>query len=107
MITVCCPFARSFKIMRISQTGIPEVVLLRPIQALCSVRGGEIEVGYIHCIEGQETEVFELWAFAEDGIREIHPYARVQISDDFVGETFTPTFSMHKKSEFLSLVADL
>ena len=78
--------------MRIPQPGIPEVVPPHPVQDLCSGRGGEIDVMYIRCIEGREPEVFELWAFAEDGIRKIHLYARVQISDDFVGETFYSHF---------------
>ena len=43
MITVCCRFVHSFKIMRITQPGIPEVIPPRPVQALSSGRGGEIE----------------------------------------------------------------
>ena len=53
---------------------------------------GEIEVAYIRCIEGREPEVFELWAFDEDRIREIHLCARFQISNYFVGETFYSHF---------------
>ena len=52
---------------------------------------------YTRCIEGQEPEVFELWAFAEDGICEIHPYARFQISKDFVEETFYSHFFKAQK----------
>ena len=46
------------------------------------------------------------FGFSEDGIREVHQFARVQISDDLTKDTFTPTFSMHDKSEFLSWVAE-
>ena len=107
MITVCCRFTHSFKIMHIPQPGIPEVVLLRPVQALLSGRGGKTEVASIRFTEGREPKVFEIWAFAEEGIREVQPYARVQISDNFfLGRIFTPTFSMYDKSEFLSWVAD-
>ena len=50
--------------------------------------------------------MYELWTFAEDGTSEVHPFARVQISDDFTGETFHTHFSMHKKFKFLSWAAD-
>ena len=56
------------------------------------LEGGEVDVMYTRCIESQEPEVFEPWDFAEDGIREVHPYARVQIIDDFIGETFYTHF---------------
>ena len=92
MITVCCRFAHSFKIMCMPQPGIPEVVPLSPVQALCSGRGGEIKVEYIRCIEVREPEAFELWAFAEDGICKVHPYARVQICDKCLGEFLLPFF---------------
>ena len=92
MITACCCFDHYFKIMRITQTGIPEVVPPRPVQALHYVRGGEIEVAYICCIEGWDPEAFELWAFAEDRICEVYPFARVQTSDDFTEDTFYSHF---------------
>ena len=55
---------------------------------------------------GRESKDFELWAFAEDGIREVHPFARVQIRDDFTEETFFTEFSMHEKFKLLSWVTD-
>ena len=92
--------------MRIPQPGWTEVILPLPDQALHSGREGEIEVAYICCIYGREPEVFELWVFAEDVIRAVHPFARVQISDDFTEDTFYSHFLMHKKSKFLSWVTD-
>ena len=74
------------------QPGIPEVVPPRPVQSLCSGRGGEIDIAYIRCIKGWDPEAFELWDFSEDGICEVHLYAWFQISDDFVGETFNSNF---------------
>ena len=47
---------------------------------------------YTRCIKGWEPEVFELWAFTEDGISEVHLYAWVQISDNFIRETFYTHF---------------
>ena len=78
--------------MRITQPGIPEVVPPRPVQALHYVRGGEIEVAYICCIEGREPKTFEILDFAEDGIHEVHPYAQVQISEHCFGENFYSHF---------------
>ena len=59
---------------------------------------------YIRCIDGRGTEAFELWAFAEDRISKVHPFARFQISDDFTEDTFYSHFFNAKKSEFLSWV---
>ena len=78
--------------MSIPQPGWTEVILPRPAQALRSGRGGEIEVAYIRCIGGREPEAFELWAFAEDVIREVHLFSRVQISNDFTEDTFYSHF---------------
>ena len=78
--------------MRIPQPGWTGFILPRPAQALRSGRGGEIDIVYIRCIDGREPEAFELWAFAEDRFREVHPFARVQISDDFTEGTFYSQF---------------
>ena len=93
--------------MRVPQYGWTEGILLRPTQALCSGRGGKIEIAYIRCINSRDPEIYELWAFSEDRHREVHPFARVQIRDNFTMDTFNPTFSMHGKYKFLSWVADL
>ena len=106
MITISCCFAHSFKIMRIPQPGWADVILLRTSQAIWSGKGYKIDIAYIRCSDGREPEVFEFWAFAEDGIHEFHPFARVQIRDDFTKDTFYTEFSMHKKFKFLSWVAD-
>ena len=92
MITVICRFAHSFKIMRISQTGWTDVILPHTAQALHYGRGDKIDTVYICCIDGREPKAFELWALAEDGIRELHPFARVQIRDNFIEDTFYTIF---------------
>ena len=83
--------------MRTPHPGWTSVILPHLAQALLSGRGKKIEIAYIYCINGREPEAFELWAFAEDGIRDVHLFARVQISDDTPRTIFTPTFSMHEK----------
>ena len=78
--------------MRTPQPVFYEVVPPRTAQRLSSGRGGEVNVWFNRCIKGKEPNIFELWAFAEDGAREVQPYARVQMSSDFTGETFQTQF---------------
>ena len=106
MITVCCCFDHSFKTMARREPVAVQVFPLRTVQRLCSGREGEGDVWFILCIEGQEPKIYELWTFDEDGTRKVHPFARVQISDDFTGETFHTHFSMQKQFELLSWAAD-
>ena len=78
--------------MRITQRVISEIFPLRPVQRISNGRGGKVDVMYTRCIEGREPEVFELWDFSEDGIREFHPYSQVQSSNIFLGGTFYTHF---------------
>ena len=63
--------------MRIPQPIIPLRAPPQPVQVLCSGKGDEINVPYIRCLDGQVPETYELWALAEDRVREVQPYARV------------------------------
>ena len=74
--------------MRIPQPVWADVIFPRIAQAIRSGRGDEIGIAYIRCIRGMVPEAFELWNFAEDGIREVHPFARVQLRDNFTEDTF-------------------
>ena len=78
--------------MRIPQPSTPYVVPLHPVQALRSGRGGEIDVPYIHFLDGRVPEAFEPSDLAEDGVREVHLSARVKLLDYFIGETFHTHF---------------
>ena len=69
-----------------------ELVPMHTVQRLISGRGEKGYVWFTRCIEGQEPDIYELWNFADDGICEVHPYARVQISDNFIRETFHTHF---------------
>ena len=62
------------------------------VQRLISGRGGEGGVWFTRCIKGREPEIYELWTFSDDEICEVHPFAWVQIRDDFTGETFNTHF---------------
>ena len=92
MITVCCRFAHYLKIMRIPQTVCFEVFPPRTVQRIISDRGGEGDVLFTRCIEGRDPKVFELWAFAEDKICEVHLFDRFQIRDNFTEDTFYSHF---------------
>ena len=92
MITVSCCFAHSFKIMRVLQPIIPFLVPLQSVQVFCSSRCGEINVLYICCLDSRVPEACELWVLAEDGVCEVHPYARVELLPDFREDTFHTHF---------------
>ena len=92
MITVSCRFAYSSKIMCIPHPVIPFRVPPQPVQALCSGRGGKIDVLYIRCLDGRVPEAYELWAISEYGVREVHPPDRVRILEDFREDTFHAHF---------------
>ena len=61
----------------------------QPFQVLRSVRGGKIEVPYIHYLNGRVPDAYELWALAQDKVHEVYLYARVSllsmIPDSFIG----------------------
>ena len=57
------------------------------VKILSSGRGVEGDVWFTCCIEGQEPEIYELWTLSDDGICKVHPYARVQIINNFIGKT--------------------
>ena len=78
--------------MRIPQPVWSDFILPRNAQDICSGRGDKIVLAYIRCIDNRVPKAFELWAFAEDGIREVHPFDRVQLKDDFTKETFYTGF---------------
>ena len=69
--------------------GFPPLIT---VQRLSSVRGGKGDVWFTCCIKGWEPKIYELWTFADEGIREVCAFARDQISDDFIGETFHTNF---------------
>ena len=85
--------------MCINQPVIPLRVPPQPVQALCSGRGGKIDVQYIHCLYGCVPEAYEIWSIAEDGVREVHPYSRVRILDDFREDTFHTHFFNAQRSQ--------
>ena len=103
MITLSSHFAHSFKIMRIPQPGLADVILLHTAQVMRCGKGDEINIAYIRCIDGRDPEAFKLWALAEDGIREVHPFARVQIRDDFTAVTFYNEFFNARKIQIIFL----
>ena len=83
MITVSCRFAHSFKIMRIPWNIIPVRAPPQQVTVIWSSSAVVTEVPYIRCLNGWVPEAFELWALADDGVREVHPYARFKIRSEF------------------------
>ena len=83
--------------MRILQPITPFRAPPQPVTVLCSGSGDKIEVPYIRCLKGQVPECYELWDLNEDGVREVHPYARVGLLSDFREGTFHTQFFNSQK----------
>ena len=96
MITVCFRLAHSFKTMDRHEPVAAEAAPLRTIKYLRSGRGGKDGVWFTSFVERREPKIYELWTFPKDGTREVHLFARIQISDDFTGETFHTDFVIAK-----------
>ena len=92
MITVSYRFAHSFKIMRIPQPIIPVHAPPQTVTVLWSGSADVREVPYILYLNGRVSEAFELWALADDGVCEVHPYARVKLRSEFRVDTFQTFF---------------
>ena len=92
MITVSCRFAHISQIMRTPHTIIPFRAPPQPVKVLRSGSADVIEVPYIRCLSGQVPEAFEIWALADNGVREVYPYARVKLLSEFREDTFHTFF---------------
>ena len=115
---ICCRFAHSLKTMRTPQPIIPFRAPPQPVTVTCSGSADVIEVPYIRCLNGQVPEAFELWALADNGVREVHPYSRVKIISEFREDNFHTHFfnargsqipffgcrSMNMSAEFIDVV---
>ena len=49
-------------------------------------------VTYIVCLHGRVPERYDLWSMNAQGVREVHPFARVRLFGDFCEDTFRNTF---------------
>ena len=60
-----------------------------PARVLYSGSDDTIEqVPYILCLNGRVPEMYELWDLNPSRVREFHPFAWVQLFDDFREDTF-------------------
>ena len=56
-------------------------------------RGNGIDrVTYIVCLNGRVHERCDIWSLNSQGVREVHPFARIRLLDDFRADTFQSTF---------------
>ena len=78
--------------MRILQPIIPVRAPPQLIRVLRSVSADVTEVPYIHCLNGRVPEAFELWALADNGVCEVHLYARFKLLFEFMEDTFRTFF---------------
>ena len=93
MIAVSCRFAHSFNIMRMRHPIVPVRAPPDPVRVLHSGSDDNIkQVTYIVCLNGWLPEMYELCDLNAQGVCEVHPFARVQIFDDFREDTFKTFF---------------
>ena len=78
--------------MRIPQPIVPVFVTPQSVTVLWSGSADVIGVPYIRCLNGRVPEAFELWVLADDGVCEVHSYARVKIRSEFREDTFQNFF---------------
>ena len=78
--------------MRTPQTITPVCAPPQIVTVLWYGSADVIKVLYIRCLNGWVPEDFELWAIADDGVCEVHPYARVKLRSDFSEDTFQTFF---------------
>ena len=95
MITICF-VSLNLSIPWLDASQLPFKLTPRTVQALHCGRRGEDGVWFTRCVEGKGPEIYELWTFTEDRTRKVHPFARIQISDNFTGKTFHTDFVSEK-----------
>ena len=49
-------------------------------------------VTYIVCLHGRVPDEYELWSLNAQGVREVHPFARVRLFNDFTEDSFWTNF---------------
>ena len=86
-------FAYSFNIMRMRHTIVPGCAPPNPTQVLYYGSNDTIDqVPYIVCVHGRVPGMYELWYLNARGVREVHPFARVQLLDYFREGNFKTFF---------------
>ena len=50
------------------------------------------QVSYIVCLHGRVPERYELWILNSQGVRKVHPFARIRLLENFREDTFQTTF---------------
>ena len=72
----------------VAELGPPDPILVR-------YSGSDISassLAYIVCLHGCVPEKYKLWSTNAQGVREVHPFTRVRLFDDFTEDTFRTTF---------------
>ena len=80
--------AMSQRCFNVAERGPPDPILVRypGSDATASL------LAYIVCLHGRVPEKYELWSLNAQGVREVHPFARVRLFDNFTEDNFRNTF---------------
>ena len=79
--------------MRMLHPIVPVRAPTDPVRVIYSGSDGTIkQVPYMVCLNGRVPKMYELWDLNAQVVREVHSFARVQIFDDFIEDTFKTFF---------------
>ena len=98
MFAVSYLFAYSFNIMRMSHPIVPVRAPPDPVRVIYSGSDDTTEqVPYIVYLNGRVPEMYELLDLNAHGVREVHPFARVQLFDNFREDNFNTFFFNYQR----------
>ena len=93
MFTVSYLFAYSLNIMHMRHPIVPVRAPPYNVRVLYSGSNDTIkQVPYIICCNGRVPEMYELWDLNDQGVREVHPFARVRLFNNFREDDFKTFF---------------
>ena len=86
----------SWRRFNVAERGPPDPILVRYPGSDAAVS----PLTYIFCLHVRVPEKYELLSLKAQGVREVHPFARVRIFDDFTEDTFGLPSTIREGSEF-------
>ena len=77
----------SWRHFNVAERGLPDPIFVRSPGSDAATSS----ITYIVCLNGRVPERYEVWSLNAQGVREVHPFARVKLFDDFAEDTFRST----------------
>ena len=85
IVVICLSPAHSIRCSFTITIDTQDLVGYMPCQANYG-SGGEDGPEFIHCVDGRQTQIHEVWNFGENGVtREVCSTVRIDVGSGFVG----------------------